>query len=66
MRYLLVIIGLLGAVVGAILVLQNLGFPPSREWFFHLMVMIGGMFFVGMGLAAIDIVSAINNQRRQP
>ena len=65
MRYILIVLGLIGALLGAAGVGQHRGIPSS-DMYLALGAMIGGLFFAGMGLATIDIVQAINNHRRQP
>ncbi len=62
MRYILILLGLFGAVVGAIAVEQGGVNTSSR--FLGLGFMVGGMTFVGLGFATCDIVNAINHQRR--
>ncbi len=63
MRFLLILVGLIGVVGGAIGV--N-GGGPNSQILIAFGFMMGGLIFVGLGLATFDIVNAINNQRRQP
>jgi hypothetical protein len=65
MRYLLIVIGLLGAGGGTV-ALCNHRTRPDADMFLALGIMLGGLVCAAVGLATIDIVQAINNQRRQP
>ena len=64
MRFLLILVGLIGVVYGAIGVMRFRGGIES-ETLFALGVMMGGLIFVGLGLATVDIVNVIK-ERRQP
>jgi uncharacterized membrane protein (DUF441 family) len=63
MSFFFIIVGLLVAILGAAGLGQHRGLPSS-DMYLALGAMIGGLFFAGIGFATVDIVQAINNQRR--
>src|SRR5262249_13118745 len=63
MRFLLIVLGLIGTVAGAITLESH---HESNRLFLGQGLMLGGLYFIGLGLATWDIINAIKDQRRQP
>jgi len=63
MRFLLIVLGLLGTGAGAITLESH---HESNRLFLGQGIMLGGLFFIALGLATWDIINAIKDQRRQP